>query len=111
MRYLVEFIRTSQRGVILRVRRRRVDVTFSPSSSVVRVVTFGAVRSALEPTRNSTDSNVTRTGTGTRNVNCNAVKLGLIAGNGRFPFLVLDAARAQGTTSPSSRRRKRRSPS
>jgi DUF1009 family protein len=24
------------------------------------------------------------------------VKLGLIAGNGRFPFLVLDAARAQG---------------
>ena len=23
-------------------------------------------------------------------------KLGLIAGNGRFPFLVLDAARAQG---------------
>src|SRR3989338_8356478 len=25
-----------------------------------------------------------------------AMKLGLIAGNGRFPFLVLDAARAQG---------------
>jgi DUF1009 family protein len=25
-----------------------------------------------------------------------APKLGLIAGNGRFPFLVLDAARAQG---------------
>ena len=24
------------------------------------------------------------------------MKLGLIAGNGRFPFLVLDAARAQG---------------
>ena len=33
--------------------------------------------------------------------------LGLIAGNGRFPFLVLDAARAQGTMSPSSRPRKR----
>ena len=26
------------------------------------------------------------------------VKLGLIAGNGRFPFLLLDAARAQGLT-------------
>ena len=25
-----------------------------------------------------------------------AMKLGLIAGNGRFPFLLLDAARAQG---------------
>lgn len=27
---------------------------------------------------------------------CPNSKLGLIAGNGRFPFLVLDAARAQG---------------
>ncbi len=27
-----------------------------------------------------------------------AMKLGLIAGNGRFPFLLLDAARAQGLT-------------
>ena len=26
------------------------------------------------------------------------MKLGLIAGNGRFPFLLLDAARAQGLT-------------
>ncbi|MGA2219658.1 MAG: LpxI family protein, partial [Terracidiphilus sp.] len=26
------------------------------------------------------------------------MKLGLIAGNGRFPFLLLDAARAQGHT-------------
>ena len=31
------------------------------------------------------------------------MRLGLIAGNGRFPFLVLDAARARrATTSPSS---------
>ncbi len=27
-----------------------------------------------------------------------AMKLGLIAGNGRFPFLLLDAARAEGLT-------------
>jgi len=35
-------------------------------------------------------------------------KLGLIAGNGRFPFLLLDAARAHGTKSWSRRSKKRR---
>ena len=55
VRYLVDFIRSSQRGVILR----------RPAAA--------------------------HRGAGRRRM-----KLGLIAGNGRFPFLVLDAARAQG---------------
>ncbi len=37
-------------------------------------------------------------------------KLGLIAGNGRFPFLLLDAARAHGLTSSSPPSRKRPTP-
>ena len=37
-------------------------------------------------------------------------KIGLIAGNGKFPFLVLEAARAQGYESLSRRSRKKHSP-
>ena len=56
--YLVQFVRTSARGVTLK-----------------------------RPTRRADDAR-RRPGRG--------VKLGLIAGNGRFPFLVLDAARSLG---------------
>ena len=75
VQYLVDFIRTSQRGVILR---------------------------RATPARRRSSSRT----------NSDRVRLGLIAGNGRFPFLVLDAARGAGPRRHRHRRsRKKRFPS
>ncbi len=82
VQYLVDFIRSSQRGVILRRAVRRTDEVPSPTNS---------------PPADDLHHDATKFTKGTNSPSRlrdeTLVKLGLIAGNGRFPFLVLDAAR------------------
>ena len=71
VQYLVDFIRTSQRGVILRRATRRAEEVWPTNAWLME---HGMQSHRRKP----------------------CMRLGLIAGNGRFPFLVLDAARGAG---------------